>query len=79
MVYFVRVREAHKDGTRAVYPERLCSDLAKAVDEAKRMVFESERAKMLQADVGFKNGTKVRTKYRCWIDERGLLQERALV
>jgi hypothetical protein len=79
MQYFVRAVEKHKDGPRRVYVDVLCSGLATAVEEAKRIVLESDRARMLQADACFRNGDQVRTKYCCWIDERGALQERALV
>jgi hypothetical protein len=79
MQYFVRAVEKHKDGPRRVYVDVMCSGLATAVEEAKRIVLESDRARMLQADACFRNGDQVRTKYCCWIDERGALQERALV
>ncbi len=78
MQYFVRVREKHDDGVKRVYPELICSGLNNAVDEAKKMVLESDRARMLEADACFRKGAEVRTKYRCWIDNQGTLQERAL-
>ncbi len=46
--------------------------------EAKRMVMESDKSIMLQSEACFINGNKVRTKYRCWIDERGSFNECAL-
>jgi hypothetical protein len=79
MQYFVRTMERHKDSKRILSPEVQCSGLGKAIDEAKRKVLESDRAIMLQADACARNRNEVRTKYRCWIDERGSFNERALV
>jgi hypothetical protein len=60
------------------YPELVCSALGQAIDEAKRRVMESDRTIMLQADACSRNRNQVWTKYRCWIDERGVFNERAL-
>jgi len=79
MQYFVRTMEMHRDSTRVFSPERPCFGLNAAKQEAKRMVLESNPALMLQADACFRNQDHVRTKYRCWINERGEFQERALV
>ena len=79
MQYFVRTMEMHRDSNRTFSPEVRCSGLATAMDEAKRLVRESPPKAMLQADVCFRNGQGVRTKYRCWINERGEFQERPLV
>lgn len=79
MEYFVRTMERHKESTKSFSAELPCSGLEKAKDEAKRIVLESPPAVMLQADACFRNGEQVRTKYRCWINERGEFQERALV
>ena len=79
MQYFVRTLERHKESSRTFGAERPCPGLAAAKDVAKRMVLESPPAVMLQADACFRNREGVRTKYRCWINERGEFQESALV
>ena len=79
MQYFVRTMEKHKDSKNVFSAEIPCSGLGKATAEAKRRVLESDPAKMLQADACFRNRSEVRTKYRCWINERGEFHERALV
>jgi len=79
MQYFVRTMEMHPDSTRTFSAERPCRGLADAKDEAKRMVLAAPPKVMLQADACFRNREGVRTKYRCWINERGEFQERALV
>jgi len=79
MQYFVRTMEKHKDSMRVFSIELPCSGLNDAKEEAKRMVLQSNPALMLQADACFRNRNQVRTKYRCWINERGEFQERALV
>lgn len=79
MQYFVRAMEKHKESTKVFGPELRCSGLAEAKDQAKKMVMQSPPAAMLQADVCFRNREQVRTKYRCWINERGEFQEHALV
>ena len=71
--------ETHRDSTRVFTAERPCNGLNDAKQEAKRMVLESNPSLMLQADACFRNRNQVRTKYRCWINERGEFQERALV
>jgi hypothetical protein len=63
---------------KQLYPELACSSLSQAIDEAKRKVLESDRVTMLQADACFRNRNQVRTKYRCWIDERGGFNELSL-
>jgi hypothetical protein len=79
MQYFVRTMERHKESLRQLSPEVPCSALDQAIEQAKRTVLESDRAVMLQADACSRNRHQVRTKYRCWIDERGTFNERALV
>lgn len=79
MQYFVRTMEKHKESTQSFSAEIPCSGLRKAADEAKRRVMESDPAIMLQADACFRNRNQVRTKYRCWINERGEFHERTLV
>jgi hypothetical protein len=90
MQYFVRAKEMQKDnlkGPRAkasavppkLYPDVEFSALGVAVNEAKRAVLESDRAVMLQAEACFRNRNLVRTKYRCWIDERGAFNESAFI
>jgi hypothetical protein len=64
---------------KQLYPEHVCSALDQAIDEAKRRVMESDKSIMLQADACSRNRNLVRTKYRCWIDERGTFNERVLV
>ena len=87
MEYFVRTMDGRKENRQSgaappikrLYPELVCSALDQAIDEAKRRVLESDKAIMLQADACSRNRNLVRTKYRCWIDERGAFNERALV
>ncbi len=80
MKYFVRTMEKHKESNGIFGSEMPCTGLAAAKDEAKRLVLSSNPSVMLQADACFRNGKEgVRTKYRCWIDERGEFQERALI
>ena len=86
MQYFVRTMDVRKESRQSssvrlvkrLYPELVCSALGQAIDEAKRRVLESDRTLMLQADACSRNRNQVRTKYRCWIDERGAFNERAL-
>jgi len=86
MQYFVRTIERLKEtrGWRSatdlgilgrLYPEPKFFDLGGAMDEAKWSVLESDRATMLQAEACSRNRDQVRTKYRCWIDERGSFNE----
>ena len=87
MEYFVRTTDVRKENRQSssvplmkrLYPELICSALDQAIDEAKRRVLESDKSIMLQADACSRNRNLVRTKYRCWIDERGAFNERALV
>jgi hypothetical protein len=79
MRYFVRTMERLKDTTRIYGEEVPCRGLEDAKEEAKRIVLEGRPNMMLQADACFRNGTQVRTKYRCWTNERGEFQESALV
>jgi hypothetical protein len=53
--------------------------LATAKETARKLVQNSEPKIMLQADACFRNRNEVRTKYRCWMNERGEFQESALV
>jgi hypothetical protein len=71
--------ETHKDSAKVYSAEVPCSGLENAKEEARKMVLKSRPDLMLQADVCFRNRTQVWTKYRCWINERGEFQERALV
>jgi hypothetical protein len=79
MQYFVRTMERHKESAGTFGAELPCPGLAAAKEEAKRLVLQSPPARMLQADACCRNGHGVHTKYRCWINERGEFQERALV
>ena len=63
---------------RQQYIEQTCSTLGQAIDQAKRNVLEADKAMMLRADACLRNRNQVRTKYRCWIDERGAFNELAL-
>jgi hypothetical protein len=84
--YFVRTMDVRKQSRhgasvpllKQLYPELVCSSLAQAIGEAKRKVLESGTVTMLQADACSRNGNQVRTKYRCWIDERGGFNELSL-
>lgn len=87
MQYFIRTVERKRDNARrfpqptappATYPVISFPGLAEAMGEAKRTVMESDKSIMLQSEACFINGNKVRTKYRCWIDERGSFNECAL-
>jgi hypothetical protein len=86
MQYFVRTmdvcKESHGRGSvptvKRIYPELACAALGQAIDQAKRRVLESDRTTMLQADACSRNRDQVRTKYRCWIDERGAFNELSL-
>jgi hypothetical protein len=85
--YFVRAMDVRKESrqpasvpmVRQLYPEVACRALSEAIEYAKRIVLESDKAVMLQADACLRNRNLVRTKYRCWIDERGTFNELALV
>jgi hypothetical protein len=80
--YFVRTTDVRKDNrhsgsvplAKRLYPELACSNL----DQAKRSVLKSDKTIMLRADACSRNMNQVRTKYRCWIDERGAFNELAL-
>jgi hypothetical protein len=84
--YFVRTMDVRKEGrqngptplARRVYPELVCPSLDQAIEQAKRSVLESDKTIRLQADACSRNMNQVRTKYRCWIDERGGFNELAL-
>ena len=86
MEYFVRTMDVRKESRQSgslpfrkqQYSEIVCYALGQAIEEAKRRVLESDRSIMLQADACFRNRNQVWTKYRCWIDERGVFNERAL-
>ena len=79
MQYFVRTMEMHKDSQKVFSAEVPCSGLATAKETAKKLVQSSEPKIMLQADACFRNRNEVRTKYRCWMNERGEFQESSLV
>jgi hypothetical protein len=84
--YFVRTMDVRKESrhgasaplVKRLYPELACSTLGQAIDQAKRIVLESDKPIMLQADACSRNRNQVWTKYRCWIDERGTFNELAL-
>jgi len=84
--YFVRTNDLRKENrnkssvplVKHLYPELACSTLGEAIEQAKRSVLASDKTIMLQADACFRNLNQVRTKYRCWIDERGAFKELAL-
>ena len=86
MQYFVRTTDVRKEtrhgGSAPVvkreYPELPCYNLNQAIDEAKRSVLEADKNVLLQADACTRNLNQVRTKYRCWIDECGAINELAL-
>ena len=86
MQYFVRTMDVRKESRRSgpiplvkrLYPELACFTLGQAIEQAKRSVLESDKTIMLQADACSRNMNQVRTKYRCWIDERGAFNEIAL-
>ena len=85
MQYFARAMDVRKENrrngsepfVRRLYPEVACSSLGEAIDQAKRTVLEDTTI-MLQADACSRIRNQVRTKYRCWIDERGAFNERIL-
>jgi hypothetical protein len=84
--YFARAIDVRKENRRSgsgplvkqLYPELACFSLDQAIDEAKRSVLEADKTIMLQAEACSRNRNQVRTKYRCWIDERGAFNERIL-
>jgi hypothetical protein len=71
--------EKHKESKNQFSPEVPCPGLQKAKEEARRLVMQASPKLMLQADACFRNRAMVRTRYRCWINERGEFQEQALV
>ena len=79
MQYFVRTMEKHRDSDRVFGPELPCSGLDQAKAEAKRIVLSSNPSIQLQADACARTGNLVRTKYRCWINDRGEFLESVLV
>jgi hypothetical protein len=84
--YFVRANDVRKESrhsgsaplVKRLYPELACFTLGQAIEEAKRTVLESDKTIMLRADACSRNNNQVQTKYRCWIDERGVFNELAL-
>jgi hypothetical protein len=84
--YFVRTTDIRKESrhggsvplVKREYPELACFTLNQAIVQAKRSVLEADKNVMLQADACARNLNQVRTKYRCWIDERGAFNELAL-
>jgi hypothetical protein len=84
--YFVRTNDVRKESrhggsvplVKRLYPELACFTLGQAIEQAKRSVLESDKTIMLRADACSRNNNQVRTKYRCWIDERGAFNELAL-
>ncbi|MBZ5606172.1 MAG: hypothetical protein LAO79_28100 [Acidobacteriia bacterium] len=79
MQYFVRAMEKHRDSDRVYGPEMPCTGLDMAKAEAKRIVLAADPAIRLQADACTRNGGHVRTKYRCWVNDRGEFLESLLV
>lgn len=75
----MRTMEKHKESTMLFSSEIQCRGLAKATEEARRQVQESDPAVMLQADACLRTRSEVWTKYRCWINERGEFVERKLI
>jgi len=71
--------EKHKESRNVFLPEIRCYGLRNATDEARRRVLESDPGIMLQADACMRNRSEVRTKYRCWINERGEFHEHTLI
>jgi hypothetical protein len=83
--YFVRTVDIRKENRRssaplvkALYPELACFTLGQAIEQAKRSVLASGGTVMLRSDACFRKNNQVRTKYRCWVDERGAFNELAL-
>jgi len=79
MQYFVRAMEKHKESDRIFGPELPCSNLETAKAQAREIVLASDPAVRLQADACMRKGVQVRTKYRCWRNERGDFMESVLV
>ena len=71
--------EKHRDSDGVFGPEMPCPGLDIAKAEAKRLVLASDPAIKLQADACARHGRLVRTKYRCWINDRGEFLESVLV
>ena len=86
MQYFVRTTDVRKENRRTgpvpfvkrMYPELACLTLSQAIEQAKRSVLAADETILLQADACSRNMNQVRTKYRCWINERGEFNEIAL-
>ncbi|HEX5226122.1 MAG TPA: hypothetical protein VFW44_00350 [Bryobacteraceae bacterium] len=78
MQYFVRTMEKQDRGN-TFGPEIACSGLVAAKAEAKRIIMASDPALRLLADACSRNGSLVRTMYRCWINDQGSFQESALL
>ena len=87
MQYFVRTTDIRKMSplrgsvpvVKQLYPEIACGALGQAIDQAKLRVMGADKTVMLQADACSRNRNEVRTKYRCWIDQRGGFNELTLV
>ncbi len=71
--------EKHRDSDGVFSREMPCAGLDKAKAEAKRIVLAADPAMKLQADACARSGRLVRTKYRCWINDRGEFLESVLV
>jgi hypothetical protein len=83
--YFFRTSDVRKEIRRGAgplvrqqYPDVACAALNQAIERAKQTVLESDKTMMLQSDACFRTRNGVQTKYRCWIDERGVFNERML-
>ena len=79
MRYFVRTIEKHKESDGTYGPELACTALPDAKAEAKRLVLSADPLLRLQADACVRNGRITRTKYRCWVNERGEFHESAFL
>ena len=78
MHYFIRTMEKHKDSEGIFGSEIFCDALPSAKARARHLVMEADPTLMLQADACSRNHMGIRTRYRCWMDERGNFHERSL-
>lgn len=78
MHYFIRTMEKHKDAEDVFSAEVFCDTFHTAKARARHLVIEADPALMLQADACSRNHMGIRTRYRCWINERGIFNECSL-
>ncbi len=86
MQYFIRTTDVRKENRRSgsvplgkrLYPELACAALGQAIDQSQVDGAGIRQNPDLQADACSRNRNQVRTKYRCWIDERGVFNELTL-